>query len=213
MPATVTQDKAAHSVVLHGVSWKLYEALVDELSEQHVFLTYDRGTLEIMSPLPKHEYYKKVLGRWIELLGIELGLNVRGGGSTTFRRENLERGLEPDECFWIASEAVIRDKIDLDFTVDPPPDLAIEIDVTSRLLDRQSIYAALGVPELWRCDGASLRVYVLQPRGTYRLSNKSPSFPSLPLGEFHAFLHKPAGMSEGEWVRTFRRWARKLNKR
>ena len=112
-----------------------------------------------------------------------------------------------------AREAVIRDKIDLDCTVDPPPDLAVEIDVTSRSLDRQSIYAALGVPELWRCDGESLCVYVLQPRGTYRLSTKSLNFPSLPLGEFQAFLHKPAGMSEGEWVEAFQRWARKLKNR
>jgi Uma2 family endonuclease len=208
VPATATLEKTADSVVLHGVSWKLYDLLVNELAEEHVYLTYDRGTLEIMSPQPRHEEYKWVISRWLVLLAAELGLDVRPGGNTTFRREDRERGLEPDDCFWIASEPAIRGKVDLDFSVDPPPDLAIEIDISRHGVDRESIYAALGVPELWRYNGRALRVYILQPDGTYRSSGKSKSFPFLPLAEFQAFLQRPAGLSESEWVRSFQEWVR-----
>ena len=195
-------------LLLHGISWKLYDALVDELAEQHVFMTYDRGELEFMSPLYEHEHYKGVIGRLIWVLAEEWGININYGGSTTFRRDDLERGLEPDECYWIANEPAIRDKLKIDLSKDPPPDLAVEIETTSKLLDRESIYAALGVPELWRFDGQSLRVFVLGPDGKYLPSDKSLSFPALPLAEFQAYFHRPAGTPEIEWIKTFRQWAR-----
>jgi len=213
MPATTLKAGPSQSFLLHGISWKVYDALVNELAEEHIFMTYDRGELEFMSPLPKHEYYKNVFHDWIRVLGEEWGMDVRSGGNTTFRRKDLERGLEPDDCFWIAKAAAIRGKIDLDLSVDPPPDLAVEIETTSKLLERESIYAALGVPELWRYDGQTLRVFVLGPDGKYRLSDKSLSFPKLPLEEFQAYLHQPAGMPELEWLKSFRQWARSRIKR
>src|SRR3954471_11347858 len=88
-------------VVLHGVSWETYERLLDELDEQHIFLTYDSGELEIMAPSPYHERYKTLLARFIETMTLELEMKVVSGGSTTFRREDLEKGLEPDECYYI----------------------------------------------------------------------------------------------------------------
>jgi Uma2 family endonuclease len=126
MPATTLKAGPSQSFLLHGISWKVYDALVNELAEEHIFMTYDRGELEFMSPLPKHEYYKNVFHDWIRVLGEEWGMDVRSGGNTTFRRKDLERGLEPDDCFWIAKAAAIRGKIDLDLSVDPPPDLAVE---------------------------------------------------------------------------------------
>ena len=120
-----------------------------------------------MSPSSMHERYNCLFRRMIETLTEELAIPIKGAGSTTFKREDLERGLEPDSCFYLANERRIRGKRELDLTIDPPPDLAIEIDITSSSLDRQGIYAALGVPEIWRFDGESLRVYQLQPDGTY----------------------------------------------
>lgn len=208
-----TRPDAPGCLLLYGVSWKLYNALVEELAEEHVFMTYDRGKLEFMSPLPKHEFNKNVIHDWITFIAAEMRMNVRSGGNTTFWREDLERGLEPDDCFWIANAAAIRDKIDLDLRVDPPPDLVVEIETTRRLLVRESIYAVLGVPELWRFDGQTLRVFVLGQDGKYRQNDKSPSFPFLPLDKFQTFLHKPAGMPESDWVEAFRQWVRSLHKK
>ena len=121
------------------------------------------------------------MGRLIEMLTFELDIPILGGGSTTFKHKELLRGLEPDECYWIANESVVRGKLEVDLTCDPPPDLAVEIDVTISSLNRQSIYAARGVPELWRFDGKTLRVHELQPNGEYAHLNTSPAFPFLPL--------------------------------
>ena len=208
MPATATQDKTANTFLLHGISWKVYDALVNELAEQHVSMTYDRGKLEFMSPLFEHEYCKGWIGRLIWALAVEWGINILCGGSTTFRRKDLERGLEPDECFWIAKEPAVRGKRRIDLSQDPPPDLAVEIETTRRLLDRQNIYAALGVPELWRFDGDTLRVFVLGPDGKYRQSDKSLSFPALPLAEFQTYLRRPPETPEIEWFKMFQQWAR-----
>ena len=196
----------ARPVVLHGVSWATYDRLVRELAEQHVFLTYDRGSLEIMSPTPYHERYKKLLARFIETLTLELNIPIVSGGSTTFRREDLERGLEPDECYYVQNESAVRETREVDLQRDPPPDLAIEMDYSQHKLDRPSIYAALGVPEVWRYDLRRLEVLLLQSDGTYRPSSQSAAFPFLSMTEVERFLHKRTTTDETSLVRQFRDW-------
>src|SRR3954454_19090485 len=153
-------------IVLRGVGWEGYERMLELVGDRPIRLTYDRGDLELMVPSHDHERYKSLLGRLIETLTLELDLPCDAAGSTTWRKQLEDRGLEPDECYYLANaERVSGRKIDLE--VDPPPDLAIEVEISRSALDRMGIYAALGVPEVWRFDGETLRVAQLRADGTY----------------------------------------------
>src|SRR5207248_563943 len=112
--------------------------------------------LEIMAPLFWHEDVKTFLGRLVEMLTFLCSIDVKSAGSTTFARKEKRKGLEPDECYFIKSAAAVRGVKRWNPRKHPPPDLAIEVDITSRSIEREPIYAALGVPELWRWDGARL---------------------------------------------------------
>ena len=176
---TTSRPIGAGKVLLPGVSWSTYQALVHDLAERpNKRLTYDHQWLEIMTPLPEHEANKRLLGRIVEATTEELGLEIYSFGSTTWSREDLQRGLEPDECYYIPSEAQVRGKTRIDLTVDPPPDLAIEIDITSSSLDRLKIYASLGIQEVWRFDGEKLSIYVLQGEN-YQNQSQSKILPIL----------------------------------
>ncbi|MEW4569746.1 Uma2 family endonuclease [Tautonia sp. JC769] len=194
--------------VLPGITWETYGAILEELEGRRVFLTYDNGLLEIMSPSFRHESYAVLIGQMIDLLTMELGLPIRSGRSTTFRRRDLHRGLEPDNCYWIENEPRVRGRLTFDPEVDPPPDLAIEIEVSRRALDRLSIYAALGVPEIWRCDGQRLIMCRRQEDGSYGVLPRSPALPMLPPEQVLHFLHRFETMDETAWKRAFRDWVR-----
>jgi len=178
--AIVEKQTAGH-VVLYNIGWSTYEAILADNGNPGTRLTYDRGTLEIMSPSEEHERCKKLLGRMIEAMTEELAIPIRSAGSTTWKSRIREQGLEPDECYYVASESRVRGRKEVDLTVDPPPDLAVEVEITSRWVDKMPIYAALGVGEVWRYDGKALRVEQLQADGTYARQPRSPSFPFLPL--------------------------------
>lgn len=157
---TATLIQSPDRVILRNISWHTYQSLIiDFESEPAIRLTYDRGTLEIRMTLDPHETYKKLLGRLIEAATEELDLEIRSLGSRTCDWEDLKRGLEPDQCYYIQNEAVVRDVEQIDLAHFPPPDLAVEVDITSSSLDRFSIYTDLGVLEIWRYDGRSLTIY------------------------------------------------------
>ena len=141
-----------------------------------------------MSSSEEHERTKKLLGRMVEVMTEELDIPIRSSGSTTLKSQLRQRGLEPDECYYVANERAVRGRKRIDLDIDPSPDLAIEVDISSSSLDQLRIYASLGVPEVWLYDGASLRVHQLQPEGTYARQTRSPSFPFLPLEEAEGFL-------------------------
>ena len=145
----------------------------------------------------------------VEATTEELGLEIYSLGSTTWSREDLKRGLEPDECYYIQSEARVRGKTRIDLTIDPPPDLAIEIDITSPSLDRLSIYASLGVPEVWRFDGTQLWIYVLQPDG-YGIQDRSTVLPVLDRTKLLDILGRRTQLGENALIRELRRWVRDL---
>lgn len=128
--APLTAFPANDRVVLHNVTWETYASLRRDLKHNPIRLTYDGSSLEIMSPSRWHEFASRFLGRMIAMLAFELQIPIATGGSTTFQRIDVKRGLEPDECFWIAHESAVRGKRDIDLAVDPPPDLAIEIDIS-----------------------------------------------------------------------------------
>ena len=195
-------------VVLHGISWNFYDAFLKEIGEQHLYITYDKGEMELMSPLPEHEKLKWSISMLVEALAMELEIDIESLGSSTFRKESIGRGLEPDECYYIQHAEQMWNKRDLNFEHDPPPDLAIEIEVSRSTLDRQSVYAALGVPELWRYDGQTLRVLHLQKDGTYQEHTTSLCFPMLAMDDFVRFLQMSGKVRTRALVTQFRKWVR-----
>lgn len=198
---------AEQRLVLSCISWPAYVGFTDLLGERHVRVTYDRGEMEFMTLSPEHERAKKLLARLLEALTEEMDIDIASFGSMTCRREDLERALEPDECYWIANEAQIRGRMEIDLETDPPPDLALEVEISRSALNRMRLYASLGVPEVWRWDGQSLRVCLLQPDGSYVEGRQSKAFPFLPVAELERFLH-PGSESETRWLRGFRTWVR-----
>jgi Uma2 family endonuclease len=194
--------------VLDGIRFDTYERLLEELGDRQVRLTYDRGTLEIMSPSSRHERIKHVIRRMIDTMTEELGIPIMGGGSTTWRRRDLEKALEPDECYWVQSEARVRGRLDLELPADPPPDLAVEVDVHARSLDRMPIYGALGVPEVWRVKDDVITVHLRGEDGSYRAADASACFPWLPMAELTAWLARSAKQDETSFIRAFREWVR-----
>ncbi len=196
-------------LILYNVPWQSYAVIGDALPDRpNLRMTYDGGTLEFMTTSPEHEKYKVRLARLLEVLVEESGLRFEPLGNMTMRRQDLDRGLEPDECFFIANEARMRARLDWDPTRDPPPDLAIEIEISRSALNRMAIYAALGVPEVWRCDGATLRAHLLQPDGSWRASETSPTFPRVPLAGIVPFLQPSETVDYLSMIRTFRTWVR-----
>ncbi len=197
-------------IVLHDISWDFYERLLKELADRPIRVTFDEGSIEIMSPLPKHEKWTFRLGRLLELMAADLGVTIEGFGSTTFRRADRRKGLEPDRCYYIQNAARVRDMDAFDPAVHPPPDLAIEMEVTRRSISRQPIYAALGVPELWRFDGDQLGVLLLGGDGSYRPSETSLAFPFLPMRRFAEFVKRMGREEQATVLREFREWVMSL---
>lgn len=195
-------------VVLQNISWQSYQSLVRDFAQQPAIrLTYDHGSLEIRMPLAPHETYKKLIGRLIEAATEELDLEIRSLGSLTCAREDLESGLEPDQCYYIQHESQVRGLNQIDLTQSPPPDLAVEIDITSSSLNRFAIYQTLGVPEIWRYDGSQLEIYCLQA-GAYTCQLNSQALPLLTATDISQFLNASRTMGENALVKQFRQWIR-----
>mgnify|MGYP002776999543 CR=1 FL=1 len=205
---TVTLIQSPDRVILRNISWQSYQSLVRDFeSEPRLRLTYDRGTLEIRMPLDPHESFKKLLGRLIEAATEELDLEIRSLGSRTCDREDLSRGLEPDQCYYIQNEAQVRGIAQIDLAQFPPPDLAVEVDITSSSLNRFSIYADLKVPEVWRYDGQSLMIYSLEA-GEYQVRDRSLALPILTAADVMRFLELYSSIGENSLIKQFRQWIR-----
>jgi Uma2 family endonuclease len=196
-----------NKVQLQNVSWEMYEAILDELGEGYaVRLTYYKGTLEFRMPLPKHEKAKSLIGYLVNVLLEELNIDCEVLGSTTFKRQDMQSGVEPDDCFYIQNQAAVRGKDRLDLTVDPPPDLAIEIDNSSQT--SLNCYEALRVPELWRYDGQVLKIYRLQ-EGKYIESSISQNFPDFPIIDvIPQYVDRSQTEGRSPTIRAFRAWVR-----
>jgi Uma2 family endonuclease len=204
--ATVHLADQQH-IVLDDVSWDFYEHLLREIGNRQIRVTFDQGSIEIMSPLPKHERWGSWIGRLVELLCFTRSIDCECLGSTTFRDEAKQKGLEPDECYYFKNAQVARQmEEEFDPAVDPVPELAIEIDITSRSIPREPIYAALGVKELWRFDGRSLTVMHLSAKGKYVVRAASIAFPFLPMAEFAKFVLRMREKDQIKVLREFREW-------
>ncbi len=192
---------------LHNISWSEFEAILAELGEHRTArITYIQGTLEIRMPLPEHEINKELIGDMVKILLEEMEIDCECFGSTTFKAEAKKAGVEPDQCFYIQNHQVMRGKRRVDLTLDPPPDLAIEIDVTSKT--QLDAYEALQVPELWRYENDRLQINVLQG-GKYVESQSSPNFPGLPVADLITeFIGISARIGRSPTLRSFRQRVR-----
>ena len=208
--ATSPKVEGERRFVVNGISWASYETLQSVFAKRSVRMTYERGKLEFMSPSYIHERYSSCLAYMIVIVTDELDIPRVSARSTTLKSEILERGLEPDECFYLENAYRLRRVERLDLTIDPPPDLAIEVEITTSALNRMDIYAALGVPEVWRFDGEVLQPWRLRTDGTYEPTPNSVAFPFLPLADLVGFLMEYDSTNDTRWGRRFRTWVREV---
>jgi len=208
-PAQATVDSSDEQrFVLRDVDWATYRKIAEALTGRHVRLTYDRGSLEFMTISHLHGNYSGLLARLVNVLTEELELPIRTCRDMTCDRKDLERGLEPDECFYIENEPHIRARTAIDLTVDPPPDLAVEVDLRRSPKSRLDIYAAIGVPEVWRFDGETLRIHQRNAEGQYAVVEHSPHFPFVTGADLVRFIQQRTQVDENRLVRSFRDWVR-----
>ena len=196
-----------HQLLLKNVNWQQFQDILKNLGESRsARLSYSQGTLEIMTPLPEHEDDKVIIGDFVKAILEEMDIEFRSLGSTTFENEAMRQAVEPDDCFYIQNEAQIRGKKRLNLEVDPPPELAIEIDITSRT--KFNNYQELGVNELWRYDGKKIEINILQS-GQYVQSETSLAFPNLPIADvLHDFVEQSKIRGRNATMKAFRAWVR-----
>ena len=199
---------AGATLRLPSVSWEEYEALLSQLSDRPgVRVSYDAETMEIMSPLPEHEEYKDFILRLAQAISDESGITLETRGSATFRQKRLAKGAEPDTCFYVQNAARIIGKRTIDLDVDPPPDVVVEIDTTNESLSKFNIYAAFGVPEIWRYDGERASIYQLTGQA-YVEANASLAFPSLTAIALTEFIAQSKTQGQTAALIAFRQWWR-----
>ncbi len=203
------RSSAEGRVILRNVGWETYERLISEREERRVpRFYYDRGVMELLSPSKRHETLGEIVALLIELVAVE------SAGSTTFKREDLLRGFEPDKCFYFLENVErVRGKDDLDLDAgDPPPDLVVEVDITSPSLNKLPIYARLGVREVWRYADGRMEVLVLRGEG-YEATVESVFLPSLTNEALSGFVEEGLTTRRPEWARKVREWARSRDAR
>lgn len=196
------------SILLKDISWQKFEDILVELGQDRSSkIVYDQGTLLIMVPLPEHEYFKEAISDLIKDLADELGMDYESYGSTTWRRQRVWGGAEPDNCFYFQNVAAIRGRTDINLEQDPPPDLVLEIDITSSSLDSLPIYARLGIPEVWRYNRKRLVIYHLE-KGTHVEAKSSLAFPTFPVQDIPEFINKNSQLGRRAIRRSFRAWVK-----
>jgi Uma2 family endonuclease len=205
-PATPSRGPD-HCILLSGICWETYEQLLADMGDSHAArFAYDEGELEIMAPSYEHESLKGHLALLVNVLAEEFNIDLQGAGSTTFRRKDVLKGFEPDECFYIQHAELVRGKKRLDLIEDPPPDLVIEIAITSPSLSKFPIFAALGIPEVWRYDGTQVRIFVLAGNAYVERSD-SIALPKVTGTILSELLVTSQQTKRTEWLRQVRTWA------
>lgn len=202
-------------IILDDVNWRTYARFLEMFAERpNVRLAYDRGRLEIMSPLFEHDLGSRCFAYIVLAIAEEFKLPMLPGGTTTLKHKLKRRGIQSDECFWLENSRSMVGKTRLDLTVDPPPDLAIEVEIRRSALNRMSIYAALQVPEVWRLRKGQLSFHLLSDDGKYKEIPASRVFPGISAAPLLAFLQEVQDVGDVPTVLSrFRKWLRNLRKK
>ena len=197
--------------LLENISWQTFKAMLTDMgSSRNTRLAYENGTLEIMAPDMPHENSNRVIEGFVIALCEEIGEEYKRSGSLTLTRDDLERGGEPDSSYYIQNEYRVRNKEKIDLSIDPPPDLVLEVEYSKPKVDKFKIYAAIGVPEFWRFNGSVLRIYVLNNE-QYLEVEQSPTFGTVPVKEIPRFIQETRINGEMATTRAFRAWVREQN--
>jgi Uma2 family endonuclease len=204
-PPGITADK---SVVLAKVSWDTYERLLADDEERRIpRMTYDQGVLEFVTPSLPHEKDALTIVRFVDFVGALLGVPILSAGGTTYRRYDLERGFEPDGSFYVQNAALVRDQQEIDLSVDPPPDIVLEMEMSRAAIKKLALFASMGIPEVWCWDGRRVRIYALE-RDHYRESSSSLALPVLTSDDLTRFLLDSRTMLSPDWFQAVLDWAR-----
>ncbi len=189
------------------LDWSAFQQIRQLLGERtHARFTYDEGVLEITMPLEGHKRFARLIELFIRILVVELGLKMKSMGSTTLTREDLSKSAEPDSGYYIQNYALVADH-EVDLAVDPPPDLVVEVDITHTDIQKNNLYASLGVPEFWRFNGREWTILQLV-EGRYEQRDRSPTFPLVAKPDLYGFLQTAiadevtAEVDFRQWVRT-----------
>ncbi len=213
---TITQTLSKYQIVselpedtviqFHNVSWEEYEELLEQVGEAGgLRISYDDGTLKVMTLSTKHETYALFINRLVSHLSFKLGIDIRFFGSATMRKRKRRKGNEPDACFYVQTAGVIGNRVNLDFTIDPPPDIAVEVDVHHDSRDKFPIYAGLEVPEIWRYDGYEVLIYHLQ-EDEYIKQETSLALPMLTASVLSEFMARMNNEGEFQALLAFDEW-------
>lgn len=205
--ATVEQLATEPRFTLRGVPWEVYETLRDIEANWHVRMTYDRGTLDMMVNSNRHENVKRLIGQLIEAFTAELNIPRRSFSATTWKRRDIDKGLEADECYYIHRHDRVSSRPEVDLAEDPPPDLALEVVFTHGDVNKMAIYAALGVPEVWQWEDGELQALRLG-EGQYTACETSFNLPMLRIKDLEEFLDPMMALDESAWINSFRAWVR-----
>lgn len=199
--------KPGQQMLLQDISWQQLEDILEEMGERRAArISYSHGWLEIMVPLPEHEKDKELIGDLVKILLEILQIDFEPFGSTTLKNERMRQVVEPDTSFYIQNQAAVIGKNRIDLNIDPPPDLAIEIDITSRT--RFQNYEILRVPELWRHTQQGLEILLLK-EGKYIKSESSPNFPGIPIVELvNEYVQQCLTIGRSQAMRNFRDWVK-----
>src|SRR5262245_3188557 len=206
----VSQLPEDTEVIFHGATWEEYEELLDLVGEAAgLRISYNNGTLKVMSLSPEHEKYVRFIERLISTLSLRLRINIVSFGSAMMRKRRDAKGNEPDACFYIQTAAMIGNRIELDFSIDPPPDMVVEVDIHHDSTNNDAIYAALGVTEIWRYDGWAATIFHLKGDNYVEAetSHALPMITSAILTEYVARMRQ-----EGEFaaIIAFDEWLQSL---
>lgn len=198
---------SADSVLtLHDVSWDDYEELLESLGDASgQRISYNEGTLQIMTLSQKHEKYSRLIERIVSLLSLSLRIRILSYGSTTMKKKRRQKGVEPDACFYVQNATLVGTKDEIDFNVDPPPDVVVEVDLHHESISKFPIYTGLGVPEIWRYDGKALTMHHLR-EGQYVASEASQSLPVLTSAVLTEFLARSPKQDQYDILLAFEEW-------
>ena len=206
IPEIVAQLPPDSTLVLRGVGWEDYEELLEAVGEASgLRISYDQGTVQIMTLGAEHENYSRLIERLVDTLSLRLRIRVLSFGSATMKKRRRRQGLEPDGCFYVQTAAAIGNKLRLDFESDPPPDIALEVDLHHESVSKFPIYAALGIHEIWRYDGISMKIHHLE-RGEYLPSDSSRALPMLSADILTEFLTRVKKEDQYETLLAFEQW-------
>ncbi|HEV7298983.1 MAG TPA: Uma2 family endonuclease [Tepidisphaeraceae bacterium] len=206
----VLHGHQADHIVFRDRTWDFYESVLRDYDEAPTRVNFDGSTLEIMTLSIEHEAFKEFIGRMIGEIAMEFQVAMRSRGSTTLQLRSIEKGLEADQCFWIQHQAAVRDVRRLDLTIHPPPDLVVEVDITHAVVDRESIYASLGVPEMWHFDNRTTLSAWKLVDGVWDRVEHSVALPMIRVAELNVFLERIPLEDDTTVLTDFRAWLRTL---